>query len=58
MMLESNAAAAEVQPLRSGARLLDHAPVLLSTALMLLAGEWTTSNAVRWLDPTMVLAES
>jgi hypothetical protein len=36
----------------------DHSPLLLSRALMLLAGEWTSSGAVRWLDPSLILAEA
>ena len=36
----------------------DHPPLLLSQALMLLAGEWTSSGVVRRLDPALVLAEA
>jgi hypothetical protein len=36
----------------------DHPPLLLSRALMLLAGEWTSSGVVRQIDPNLVLAEA
>lgn len=36
----------------------DHPPLLLSQALMLLAGEWTNSGVVRRLNPALVLAEA
>lgn len=39
-------------------QLQDHPPLLLSRALMLLAGEWTSSGVVRRIDPNLVLAEA
>lgn len=58
MMLESDSAPTAAQPTRPGAHLLNHPPLLLSRALLLLADDWTTSDAVRWLDPKLILAES
>ena len=44
MTLESDAASTELRPSAPGPCLLDHAPLLARGALMVLAGEWTTST--------------